>query len=81
MNIVKVTANAVTLTTANTIYDSPIVYVAATATALITVTSNTSTVRGTFVLPANQYVFVEKIPTDTLTANVAVFATPASYRG
>lgn len=81
MNIVKATANAVTLTTANTIYDSPIVYVAATATALITVTSNTSAVRGTFVLPANQYVFVEKIPTDTLTANVAVFATPASYRG
>lgn len=81
MNIVKATANAVTLTTANTIYDSPIVYVAATATALITVTSNTSTVKGTFVLPANQYVFVEKIPSDTLTANVAVFATPASYRG
>lgn len=81
MNIVKPTANAITLTTANTIYDSPIVYIAATAAALITVTSNTATVKGTFVVPANQYVFCEKIPTDTLTANVAVFATPASYRG
>lgn len=81
MNIVKPSANAITLTTANSIYDSPVVYLAATAAALITVTSNTATVRGTFVLPANQYVFVEKLPTDTLTANVAVFATPAAYRG
>lgn len=81
MNIIKASANAITLTTANTIYDSPIVYLAATATALITVTSNTAAVKGTFVIPANQYVFVEKIPTDTLTANVAVFATPAAYRG
>lgn len=81
MNIVKPTANSITLTTANTVYDSPIVYVAATAAAELTVTTNTAVVRGTFVLPANQYVFVEKIPTDTISANVAVFATPAAYRG
>ena len=81
MNIVKPTANSITLTTANTVYDSPIVYLAANATSLITLTSNAAIVRGTFVIPANQYIFVEKIPTDTLTANVAVFATPAAYRG
>lgn len=81
MNIIKPAANAITLTTANTIYNSPVVYLAATATTLITVTANTSAVKGTFVVPANQYVFVEKIPTDTLTANVAIFATPAAYRG
>lgn len=81
MNIVKPSANAVTLTTANTIYDSPIVYLASSAATLVTVTSNTATVRGTFVVPANQYVFVEKLPTDTLTANVAISATPAAFRG
>ena len=81
MNIIKPSANAITLTTANTIYDSPVVYLAASAAALVTVTSNTSTVKGTFVVPANQYVFVEKLPTDTLTANVAISATPAAFRG
>jgi hypothetical protein len=81
MNIVKPSANAITLTTANTIYDTPLVYLAASAATLVTVTSNTNVVRGTLVVPANQYVFVEKLPTDTLTANVAIAATPAAYRG
>lgn len=81
MNIVKPSANAITLTTANTIYNSPVVYLASSAATLITVTSNTAAVVGTFVVPANQYVFVEKTPTDTLTANVAISATPAAFRG
>lgn len=81
MNIVKPSANAITLTTANTIYGSAVVYLASNAATLVTVTSNTSTVKGTFVVPANQYVFVEKLPTDTLTANVAISATPAAFRG
>lgn len=81
MNIIKPTANAITLTTANTVYDSAIVYVAAINAALVTITANTSTVKGTFVVPANQYVFVQKVPTDTLTSNVAVYATAASYKG
>lgn len=80
MNIVKPTANAISLTTANTVYGSSIVYLASNAATLVTVTSNTSAVRGTFVVPANQYVFVEKLPTDTLTANVAISASPASYK-
>jgi hypothetical protein len=81
MDIVKPSANVITLTTANTVYDSPIVYLAATATSLVTVTSNSAVVVGSFVVPANQYVFVEKIPTHTITSNVAIFATPAAYRG
>lgn len=81
MNIIKPSANAIALTTANTIYDSPVVYLAAGASTLVTVTSNTSAVKGTFVVPPNQYIFVEKLPTDTLTANVSISATPAAFRG
>jgi hypothetical protein len=81
MNIIKPSANQITLTTANTIYGAPIVFLSANASALITVTSNASVVIGTFVMPANQYIFVQKSPTDTLTANVAVSATAASYKG
>jgi hypothetical protein len=81
MNIIKPSANAITLTTANTIYGTTVVYLASNAATLITVTSNTAAVKGTFVVPANQYVFVEKLPTDTLTANVAISATPAAFRG
>lgn len=81
MNIIKPSANVIALTTANTVYNSPVVYLAATAATLVTVTSNTAVVVGTFVVPANQYVFVEKTPTDTLTANVAISATAAAFRG
>lgn len=81
MNIIKPSANVIALTTANTVYNSPVVYLAATAATLVTVTSNTAVVVGTFVVPANQYVFVEKTPTDTLTANVTISATAAAFRG
>ena len=80
MNIIKPTANQISLTTANTIYNSRIVYLAATTAATITV-ANTSANLSSFTIPANTYLFVDKNPTDTLTANLAVFATPASYRG
>lgn len=81
MNIIKPTANQISLTTANNIYGAPIVFVSATSTALLTIATNTATTIGTFTLPANQYIFVQKNPTDTIASNVAVFATPASYRG
>lgn len=81
MNIIKPTANQITLTTANTVYGAAIVYVAATTAAVITITSNTSATIGTFTIPANQYIYVQKLPTDTIAANVAVYATAASYRG
>jgi hypothetical protein len=80
MNIIKPSANAISLTTANTIYDSPIVYIGATTAALITIANSAATL-GTFVIPANQYIFVSKNPTDTIASNVAVSATPAAYRG
>lgn len=81
MQVIKPTANQISLTTANTVYGSPVVYISTTAAALITVASNTGTTTGTFTLPANQYIYVQKLPTDTIAANVTVYATPAAYRG
>lgn len=81
MNIIKPSANAIAVTAANDVYGSVVVYVAATATAQVNVVANTGTQIGSFVIPANQYIFVQKNPTDTITANVAVQATPAAYRG
>jgi hypothetical protein len=80
MNIIKPTANQISLTTANTVYGSQIIYIAAVNAAVITIANSTVTI-GTFTLPANQFIFVSKNPTDTIAANVAVLATAASYRG
>lgn len=80
MNIIKPTAAVLALTTANTVSNSPIVYVASTVAATITVANSSGTI-GSFMIPANQYVFVQKNPTDTIAANVAVQVTPAAYKG
>ncbi len=80
MDIIKPSANAISLTSANTIYNSKVVFISASSAATITV-ANTSATIGTFVIPTNQYIFVAKNPTDTIASNVAVSATPAAYRG
>lgn len=80
MNIIKPSASQISLTTANTINGSRIVFISATAAAVITVANSGGTI-GTFTLPANQYIWVAKTPTDTIAANVAVFATSSAYRG
>lgn len=81
MQIIKPTANQIALTTANNVYASPVVFVSALTAAVITVASNTGTTLSTFTIPANQYIYVQKNPTDTIAANVTVYATAASYRG
>jgi hypothetical protein len=81
MNIIKPTGNSISLTTQNTINGSAIVYVAATTAAQVNLYSNAATQYASFVIPANQYIFVSKAPTDLMTANVAVLVTPAGYRG
>lgn len=78
--VVKPLANNIALTTANTVYDCKLVYISAATAALITVANSTVT-HGSFVVPANQYVFVPKEPADTVAANVAVSASPAAYKG
>lgn len=81
MNIIKPAANVIALTTQNTVYGSVVVYIAATAAAQINLFSSPSTQYASFVIPANQYIFVQKNPSDLISANVAVQATPAAYRG
>jgi hypothetical protein len=81
MNVIKPTGNSISLTTQNTINGSAIVYVAATTAAQVNLYSNDTTQYASFVIPANQYIFVSKAPTDLMTANVAVLVTPAGYRG
>lgn len=82
MNVIKPTANVISVTTANSVYNALIVFVSAVAAAQINLASNSGIQYASFVLPANQYIYVQKqTPTDTLTANVAVYATPAGYRG
>ena len=81
MNIIKPAANVIALTTQNTVYNSVVVYVAATSAAQVNLFSNATTQYASFVIPANQYIFVQKNPTDLISANIAVQATPAAYRG
>lgn len=81
MNIIKPSGNSIALTSQNTVSGCVLVYVAATAAAQVNVFSNSTTQYASFVIPANQYIFVQKNPTDLISANVAVQATPAAYRG
>lgn len=81
MNIIKPSGNSIALTAQNTVSNCVLVYVAATAAAQVNVFSNSTTQYASFVVPANQYIFVQKNPTDLISANVAVQATPAAYRG
>ena len=82
MNIIKPIANTIALTTQNTINSSVLVYIAANGgAAQVNVYSNATTQYASFVIPSNAYIFVQKLPTDLLSANVAVQATPAAYRG
>lgn len=80
MNIIKGLGQQITLTTANAISNAVCVYVSAINAAVITV-ANTGGTISSFTIPANQYIFVQKNPTDTVAANVAVYATPAAFRG
>lgn len=80
MNIIKGLGTQITLTTANTVGNAVCVYIGATSAAVITV-ANTGGTISSFTIPANQYIFVQKNSTDTIAANVAVYATPAAFRG
>lgn len=80
MIIVKGLSEQISLTTANTVSNASCVYVAAISAATITV-ANSSVTKSSFTLPASQYIFVEKLPTDTIAANVTVFATDVAFRG
>lgn len=80
MIIVKGLSEQISLTTANTVSNASCVYVAAINAAVITI-ANSSVTKSSFTLPANQFIFVEKLPTDTIAANLTVFATDVAFRG
>jgi hypothetical protein len=84
MSIIKGSGNQIALTnTPNNINSAALVYIGATAAATITVASNAAVNVYSFTIPANQYVFIEKLPTDTLIANTnsVAYATKTAYRG
>lgn len=82
MNVIKPTSNVVSLTTNNSISNATVVFISTVAAAQINLYSNSGTQYASFVLPANQYIYVQKqTPTDLLSSNVAVNATVAGYRG
>ena len=80
MNIIKGLGAQISLTTANTVSNAVCVYIGAINAAVITV-ANTGGTISSFTIPASNYIFVQKNPTDTIAANVAVAATPAAFRG
>lgn len=82
MNIIKPLSTSISLSsTANNFANSTLVYIATTNTASINVAFSNGTTKSSFVLPANQYIFVVKESTDLLSANTAVEAVAAAYRG
>jgi len=81
MNIIKASSNVFSVTTANAINNTTVLFVSTTAAAQINSYSNSITQYASFVLPANQYIFLQKNPNDLISANTAVNVTPSAYRG
>lgn len=82
MNIIKPTANVIVVTTSNSVLNAAVVFISTSAVAQINLYSNSGTQYASFVLPANQYIYVQKqLPTDLISSNTAVNATVAGYRG
>jgi len=81
MNVVKPLSQQISVTAANTVSNASLVYIATTASTLVTVAYANTTVKASVVVPANQVIYLDKAPTDTIAANVAVSATSIAYRG
>lgn len=81
MNIIKAGANVFSVTTANAINNTTILFVSTPAAAQINLYSNSITQYASFVLPANQYIFLQKNPNDLISSNTAINVTPSAYRG
>ena len=79
--IIKLLTEEISLSTANTVSDARVVRIfnSTAGLVLLTRTSEANVVYGSCTLPANTIHFVEKNPTDTLTANAAVLATSIAY--
>lgn len=73
---IKLEGSEIALTTANTVGDSSVVRLYATANVVITQAYANTDIVGTFTLGAGQQETIYKGPTDTLAANTACRAVP-----
>lgn len=82
MNIIKPLGSEIQLSASgNTINNALLVYCATSSAAQVNVAFSNGAVKSSFVLPANQYIFVEKQAGDLLSANATVSAVQVAYRG
>jgi len=82
MNVIKPFSNVITVTTQNTVSNSSVLFISAVSgSSQVNVYSNSTTQYASFVIPSNTYIFLQKLSTDLISANVAIQATPAAYRG
>jgi hypothetical protein len=79
--ITKILSTEISLSTANTVSDARVVRVFNNTggNILITRSNSSAVVLGTCTLQANSVTFVEKNPSDTLTAAAAVLATSIAF--
>ena len=81
-SIIKLKGTEMTVGSANTevtVSNNPLLRVYASAESTVTVTDSSNTVVGTVTLPAGSVTYLEKSPTDTITANTDVLVTPVAY--
>jgi hypothetical protein len=79
--IIKVLNEEITVSTANTVYDSPLVRVYASTETLITIEDTAAnTTIGTFTMPENTVEVIEKIKTHSISANSNILCAPVSYK-
>ena len=72
----------ITVSTANTVYDAPLVRVYASANTLITVEDVTAnTTISTFTMAENTVEIVEKIKTHSIFGDSDILCVPVSYKG
>jgi len=82
MNVINPFSNVITVTTQNTVSNSSVLFISAVSgSSQVNVYSNSTTQYASFVIPSNTYIFLQKLSTDLISANVAIQATPAAYRG
>jgi len=77
--IIKPLSSEISFTAANTVNDSYLVRVYASADSVVTIANGGGTI-GTFTMPAGSIEFVEKNKTDTVAGTTTLLCTPVSYK-
>jgi phage gp45-like len=76
----KMIGQQISVTTANTVYNSSLVRVYAPNVTLVTTTDANNTVIGSMTMAAGGVETLVKNYTDTITANLALLCTPLAWR-